>query len=144
MFLKTINFYPDGILFISIGVIAFIAVLLYFIVPILNHKKYEEQRAALRKREEAFKQNQEKKTQSEATVLKQDKEDTLSSVEVKKVEAKLEVENKAPAKKTTTTTKAKSTSSTTKKSTTASKTTTAKKTNTTATKPAAKKTTTKK
>lgn len=55
---KTIKFYPDWLFLIIVCVVIAICVGLYFIVPILNHKKYEQQRADLKKREETFKANQ--------------------------------------------------------------------------------------
>lgn len=55
---KTIKFYPDWLFLIIVCVIIAVCVGLYFIVPILNRKKYEQQRADLKKREETFKANQ--------------------------------------------------------------------------------------
>lgn len=55
---KTIKFYPDWLFLIIVCVIIAVCVGLYFIVPILNQKKYEQQRADLKKREETFKANQ--------------------------------------------------------------------------------------
>ncbi len=55
---KTIKFYPDWLFLIIVCVIIAVCVGLYFIVPILNHKKYEQQRGDLKKREETFKANQ--------------------------------------------------------------------------------------
>ena len=47
--------------FISILVIIGICVALYFLIPVLNQKKYRQQREALKKREEVFLANQETK-----------------------------------------------------------------------------------
>lgn len=55
---KTIKFYPDWLFLIIVCVVIAVCVGLYFIVPILNHKKYEQQRADLKKRGETFKANQ--------------------------------------------------------------------------------------
>ena len=45
---KTIKFYPDWLFLIIVCVVIAVCVGLYFIVPILNHKKYEQQRADLK------------------------------------------------------------------------------------------------
>lgn len=66
---KTINFYPDILFLIIVLVIIGVCVALYFIMPILNHKKYEQQRAELKKREEIFLANQKAKEEvSEETI----------------------------------------------------------------------------
>lgn len=62
---KTINFYPDILFLIIVLVIIGVCVALYFIMPILNHKKYEQQRAELKKREEIFLANQKAREQVE-------------------------------------------------------------------------------
>ncbi len=51
----------DIVFFISILVIIGICVALYFLIPVLNQKKYRQQREALKKREEGFLANQEAK-----------------------------------------------------------------------------------
>ena len=51
----------DIVFFISILVIIGICVALYFLIPVLNQKKYRQQREALKKREEVFLANQETK-----------------------------------------------------------------------------------
>ena len=51
----------DIVFFISILVIIGICVALYFLIPVLNQKKYRQQREALKKREEVFLANQEAK-----------------------------------------------------------------------------------
>lgn len=67
---KTINFYPDILFLIIVLVIIGVCVALYFIMPILNHKKYEQQRAELKKREEIFLANQKvKEVSAEETIL---------------------------------------------------------------------------
>lgn len=58
---RTINFYPDWLFLIIVCVIIAVCVGLYFIMPIINHKKYEQQRAELKKREEIFIANQKAK-----------------------------------------------------------------------------------
>lgn len=51
----------DIVFFIICAVIIAAIVGVYFLIPVLNKKQYEEQRANLKKREEAFKVNQKKK-----------------------------------------------------------------------------------
>ncbi len=51
----------DIVFFISILVIIGICVALYFLIPVLNQKKYRQQREALKKREAVFLANQETK-----------------------------------------------------------------------------------
>ena len=51
----------DIVFFISILVIIGICVALYFLIPVLNQRKYRQQREALKKREEVFLANQETK-----------------------------------------------------------------------------------
>ena len=46
---------------ISVLVIIGICVALYFLIPVLNQKKYQQQREALKKREQVFIANQEAK-----------------------------------------------------------------------------------
>lgn len=46
---------------ISVLVIIGICVALYFLIPVLNQKKYKQQREALKKREQVFIANQEAK-----------------------------------------------------------------------------------
>lgn len=45
----------DVIFFIIIAALIVIAIAIYFLIPVFNHKQYQEQRDNLRKREAAFK-----------------------------------------------------------------------------------------
>ena len=49
----------DLIFFISVGVALLIAVLVYFLYPLIFAKKFKQQREDLRRREAAFKANRE-------------------------------------------------------------------------------------
>jgi len=62
--LNKIKFYPDILFLIIVLVIIALVVGIYFVVPLINRKKYEEQREALKKREEIFKANLEKNKES--------------------------------------------------------------------------------
>ena len=44
-------------LFVILGIIIAICVAVYFLIPVLNKKQYQEQRDNLKKREESFKAN---------------------------------------------------------------------------------------
>ncbi len=51
----------DIVFFVICAVIIAAIVGVYFLIPVLNKKQYQEQRENLKKREEAFKVNQKKK-----------------------------------------------------------------------------------
>lgn len=62
--LNRLKFYPDILFLIIVLVIIALVVGMYFLIPLLNRKKYQEQREALKKREEEFKANLEKNKDS--------------------------------------------------------------------------------
>lgn len=73
----------DTYLFITIVVVAAVAIGLYFLIPVLNKKKYEQQQAELKKREEIFKQNlaENKGSKIVRGKLQETKEETSEVVE---------------------------------------------------------------
>jgi len=48
----------DIIFFSAIGALIAICIILYFLIPVLNKKKYKEAREEYKKREEVFRNNQ--------------------------------------------------------------------------------------
>ena len=68
----------DGAFFgICIAVVAII-VAIYFLIPVIYRKQYQEQRENLKKREEAFKLNKQNKENSEEVAVEQVAEDSKS------------------------------------------------------------------
>ncbi len=65
---------PDIIFFVSLVVIAVLCVAIYFLIPVLNKKVYEERRANLKKREETFRKNL--KSLKAESVIVETKEDS--------------------------------------------------------------------
>ena len=57
VFLEALKIH-DIIFFTAIAAFIGLCVLLYFLIPVLNKKKYKEAREEYRKREEVFKKNQ--------------------------------------------------------------------------------------
>ncbi len=60
----------DTIFFIVCAVLVLVAVGIYYLIPIINKKQYQEQRENLKKREEAFKSNlREKETKNSEEIV---------------------------------------------------------------------------
>ena len=57
----------DIVFFVILGVIIAICIGIYFLIPVINKKHYEEQRENLKKREVAFKANYTSDAVAEAT-----------------------------------------------------------------------------
>ncbi len=69
----------DIAFFIICAVLIVVAVGVYFLIPVINKKQYQEQRDNLRKREEAFKVNKKQNNSEEAEPVQQDSPDTSVS-----------------------------------------------------------------
>ena len=57
MFLLNALKTPDIVFFVLMGVVVAIGIAVYFLIPIVKHKEFEERRENLKKREEVFRAN---------------------------------------------------------------------------------------
>ena len=74
MFLLNALKTPDIVFFILMGAAVAIGIAIYFLIPIVKHKEFEERRENLKKREEVFRANL-KNLKSE-NVVSENKKDT--------------------------------------------------------------------
>ncbi len=76
----------DIIFFVVIAVLIALAVGIYFLIPVLNKKQYQEQRDNLRKREEAFNASVKPTTTPEDGDVTEDPAETVQDVSTEKDE----------------------------------------------------------
>lgn len=75
----------DIIFFVCCGAAVALAVAIYFLIPVINRKQYQEQRDNLAKREEAFKANKKSAVVSniqEETAVADDNNDVIQEVAI--------------------------------------------------------------